>query len=108
MENQIKDAKSNTSKHGTYATKICAYCGKAEGKNRKRHCDDKHEGINEEWDGKSELIGTPWCENWKETHGGARALNIHPSFKPGFKKGNNLFTKRSKAGSSVGDSSSVY
>jgi len=104
-EEQIFDNRSTKSRHNS---KICAYCGKQEGKNWNYHCKAKHTGNKKVWDGKSELLGTPWCINWLKALTGTKAENIHPSFKPGFKKGNNLRIQRSSKASSVGDSSSVY
>lgn len=110
MNKDIQDNLSVKSKRGVHTLKICAYCGKQEAKHWSDHCKEKHGGNKIVWDGKSELRGTPWCSNWKEVHVGAKAENIHPSFKAGFKKGNSFHKQRSTAGSvkatSVKDNSS--
>jgi len=106
MEKDIPDNQTTKSKHNVYNDKVCAYCGKQEGPHWAYHCKTKHDGLKKEWDGESELIGTPWCSNWREVHDGAKPANIHPSYKKGFKQGNNLHTKRSTAGSAK-DSLSV-
>ena len=82
---EVKDNLSTKSKHNVYNLKVCAFCGKKEGPHWAFHCKTKHGGIRKEWNGQDELIEAPWCENWREVLNGAKPLNIHPSFKPGFK-----------------------
>ena len=78
MEEKISDEQSvKSTKHNVYNIKTCAQCGKSESKHWPRHCNEKHEGIKNEWDTKSELFGTPWCENWREVINGAKPHNIH-------------------------------
>ncbi len=102
MEESISEKQPAKSKHGIHNLKICAFCGKQEGKHWARHCELRHNGVKQEWDHISEPKEA-WCENWKEVHGGAKPKNIHSSFRPGPQ-----IRKRDKKGSSTSDASLSY